>query len=353
MRRHSPGVQSLRMKPLRFLTLRFLDSSAMPATDLGCRKAEKVFDELERFMTTTTETIHELHPELTADTLARALLSCVFEPGDTDAGVLVNALGAVEAVQAILDTDDDRATEQLRERARPRFNPVAVKHALRTAARLGVVLVTPEHPHWPTRVNDLGAHAPIGLWVRGNTEILIDPKTTAIVGARASTGYGEHITMEIAAGLVERGHTIASGAAYGVDGYAHRAALASKGRTIAYLAGGVDRFYPVGHEALLSQIVKMGAVVSEVPCGTTPTKFRLLQRNRLIAANSGAVLVTEAGYRSGSLNTAGHARDLGRPIGAVPGPVTSAASAGAHRLIRDHLATLVTNTDEAAALQEG
>lgn len=301
-------------------------------------------------MTTTIESIHELHPQLTADAIARAILSCVFEPGDTEAGALVTALGAPEAVHALLDTDDDRTTEQLRERARPRFNPVAVKHALRAAERFGVTLVTPAHPHWPTRTNDLGAHAPLALWVRGNSEILVDEKTTAIVGARASTGYGEHITMEIAAGLVERGHTIASGAAYGVDGFAHRAALASKGRTIAYLAGGVDRFFPSGHESLLSQIVKMGAVVSEVPCGTTPTKFRLLQRNRLIAANSAAVLVTEAGFRSGALNIAGHALDLGRPVGAVPGPVTSAASAGTHRLIRERSVTLVTNTDEAAAL---
>lgn len=131
---------------------------------------------------------------------------------------------------------------------------------------------------------------------------------------------------------------------------AHRAALASAGRTIAYLAGGVDRFYPAGHDALLTRIVEAGAVVSELPCGAAPTRWRFLQRNRLIAANSSAALVTEAGWRSGSLGTASHAATLGRPVGAVPGPVTSAASAGTHRLIRDHGATLITNSEEAAEL---
>jgi DNA processing protein len=156
--------------------------------------------------------------------------------------------------------------------------------------------------------------------------------------------------MEASAGLVDRGYTIVSGAAYGIDGMAHRAALASNGQTIAFLAGGVDRFYPSGHDALLTRIVEAGAVVSELPCGSPPTKWRFLQRNRLIAAASQATVVLEAGWRSGSLNTAGHAATLGRPIGAVPGPVTSAASVGCHRLIREFDAILVTNAAEMAEL---
>ena len=156
--------------------------------------------------------------------------------------------------------------------------------------------------------------------------------------------------MEITAGLVERGHTIVSGAAYGIDGMAHRAALASAGRTVAYLAGGVDRFYPSGHDALLTRIVETGAVVSELPCGSAPTKWRFLMRNRLIAASTKATLVVEAGWRSGSLNVAGYATSLNRPVGAVPGPVTTAASAGCHRLMREFGATVITSADEAAAL---
>jgi DNA processing protein len=103
---------------------------------------------------------------------------------------------------------------------------------------------------------------------------------TAIVGARAATGYGEHVTMEISAGLVERGHTIISGAAYGIDGMAHRAALASHGSTIAYLAEGVDRYYPSGHDALLTRIAEEGAVVSELACGQPPTKWRYVDRTK-------------------------------------------------------------------------
>ena len=100
----------------------------------------------------------------------------------------------------------------------------------------------------------------------------------ALVGARAATGYGEHVTMEASAGLVDRGFAIVSGAAYGIDGMAHRAALASRGRTIAFLAGGVDRFYPSGHDALLGRIVEHGLVASELPCGSAPTRWRFLQQ---------------------------------------------------------------------------
>src|SRR5690606_31319799 len=192
---------------------------------------------------------------------------------------------------------------------------------------------------------------PIALWVRGNVSTVGSlPQSISLVGARAATGYGEHVAMDASASLVDRGYTIVSGAAYGIDGMAHRAALASGGQTLAFLAGGVDRFYPSGHDALLTRIVEKGAVVSELPCGSQPTKWRFLQRNRLIAAASRATVVVEAGWRSGSLNTAGHAAALGRPLGAVPGPVTSAASAGCHRLIREFTAVCVTDAGEMAEL---
>ncbi|CAN5220760.1 hypothetical protein BH09ACT5_BH09ACT5_25010 [soil metagenome] len=131
---------------------------------------------------------------------------------------------------------------------------------------------------------------------------------------------------------------------------AHRAALASNGDTVAFLAGGVDRFYPSGHDALLTRIAEHGLVASELPCGSAPTRWRFLQRNRLIAAASLATVVLEAGWRSGALNTAHHADNAGRQVGAVPGPVTSAASAGCHRLVRDGRAILVTSPEEMAAL---
>lgn len=302
------------------------------------------------------------------DRFARATWTGIAEPGDRIAGLVVEALGAAEALDGVVErwsaasfstaleqSGADRPPElelqQAIERWQPRLVSAAALLAIRQAARFGARLLTPLSETWPAGVNDLGLHAPIALWCRGLPGALEAlPQSIALVGARAATGYGEHVTMEASAGLVDRGYAIVSGAAYGIDGMAHRAALASRGQTVAFLAGGVDRFYPSGHDALLTRIAEAGAIVSELPCGAPPTKWRFLQRNRLIAAASGATVVLEAGWRSGSLNTAGHAAALGRPLGAVPGPVTSAASAGCHRLIREFDAVLVTNADEMAEL---
>lgn len=301
---------------------------------------------------------------------ARAVWSGVTEPGDAIAGYLVSALGAGRALGALVerrDPDDvldavfDAVGEQGELGARdvqlafdrwsPRLDSSASLAALRQAGRIGVRLLVPGEPEWPAGVDDLRLHAPLALWARGRVEALgALERSFALVGARAATGYGEHITMETSAALCERGFAIVSGAAYGIDGIAHRAALATDGTTLAFLAGGTDRFYPSGHDALLSRIVERGLVLSELPCGAQPTKWRFLQRNRLIAASSRATVVLEAGWRSGSLNTAHHAASLDRPVGAFPGPVTSAASAGCHRLVREQRATLVTAVDEVLAL---
>ncbi|MCU1413135.1 MAG: dprA [Microbacteriaceae bacterium] len=299
---------------------------------------------------------------------ALATWTGIAEPGDRIAGLVVAALGASAALRAVVeradaphvvaalkDAGEDSVTHSEMvaaiERWQPRLKSSAAVIALRQAARYSVRLRVPGDESWPVSLDDLGPHAPLALWVRGNDATLATlGRSISLVGARAATGYGEHVTMEASAGLVDRGYTIVSGAAYGIDGMAHRAALASSGQTVAFLAGGVDRFYPSGHDALLTRIVAEGAVVSELPCGSPPTKWRFLQRNRLIAASSLATIVLEAGWRSGSLNTASHAGTLGRPIGAVPGPVTSAASAGCHRLIREQQATLVTSAEEMAEL---
>ncbi len=288
---------------------------------------------------------------------ARARWSGIAEPGDADAGRLIAAIGAIRAVEslgadaAVLDDLAGGAFADALDRWRPRIRQVDTALHLRQAHRFGARLVIPGDPEWPEGLDDLGVHAPAALWVRGDTGMLGRlARSIAMVGARAATGYGEHVTIEATSGLVDRGFAIVSGAAFGVDGAAHRAALASGGATVAFLAGGVDRFYPSAHETLLTRIVERGAVVSEVPLGTAPTKWRFLQRNRLIAAASRATVVVEAGWRSGSLNTAGHAAQLGRPLGAVPGPVTSSASAGCHRLIREFDAMCVTTAQEMAEL---
>jgi DNA processing protein len=313
----------------------------------------------------------ELDSEAVRDHFARALWSSIAEPGDRMAGLAVGLLGAASALDLVMDnrssadvaaairtagtspSADITETDVAKALARwaPRLHPAHAMAGLRRAERIGARLLVPGSRGWPSSLDDLELHAPMALWCRGTDAALAAmPRSIALVGARAATGYGEHITMEASAGLVDRGYAIVSGAAYGIDGMAHRAALASHGTTIAFLAGGVDRFYPSGHDALLGRIADTGAVLSEMPCGEPPTKWRFLQRNRLIAAASQATVVMEAGWRSGSLNTAGHAATLGRPLGAVPGPITSAASAGCHRLIREFDAVCVTTVDEMAEL---
>jgi DNA processing protein len=258
------------------------------------------------------------------DSFARAAWSGIAEPGDGIAGFLVSEAGASAALTMLVDrwsvpricaalgsagvTDDmDAQIERALARWMPRVDSRTTLRSLALAAACRATLLTPEDGVWPERLDELGPHTPLALWVRGRTDVL--PATAhsiALVGARAATGYGEHVAIEAGSGLVGRGYAIVSGAAYGIDGMAHRAALASQGTTIAFLAGGVDRPYPSGHSALIGRIIETGAVISEVPCGGQPSKWRFLQRNRLIAAASEATVVLEAGWRSGSLNTAGH-----------------------------------------------
>ena len=305
-----------------------------------------------------------------AELVARAAWSMLGEPGDRTAGLLVTALGAAMALDLLLDgatpasiaerVDPDAVAgraaltsdiDQALARWRPRLRSGAVVRSFEAAGRCGARLLVPDSALWPEAVDDLGVHAPIALWVRGADDALERlGRSVGLVGARAATSYGEGVAMDSSAGLAARGFAIVSGAAYGIDGMVHRAALATGGTTVAFLAGGVDRLYPAGHHDLLERIARTGAVIAELPCGAEPTKWRFLQRNRLIAAATRATVVLEAGWRSGSLNTAHHAAALGRPVGAVPGPVTSAASAGCHRLIRECDARCVTSVEEMVEL---
>lgn len=302
---------------------------------------------------------------------ARAAWMYLAEPGDGTAGLLVSALGAGDALELVSSAADAGEVAQVliaqmgasgdeaesvasavaegMGRWRTRIRPDTAEEALAGAAGCGARLTIPGDRCWPQQVDDLGIHAPLGLWVRGDPAALRGTGV-AIVGSRAASPYGEQVAVEFASGLADFGLTVVSGAAYGIDGHAHRAALASGGRTIALLAGGVDRLYPKGHADLLERIAREGAVVSERPCGSAPTKWRFLSRNRVIAAVSSASVVIEAGWRSGSLNTAHHAATLARPVGAVPGPVTSPSSVGCHRLLREAAAVCVTSADDVAEL---
>lgn len=288
---------------------------------------------------------------------ARAAISTIVEPGDGVAGALIDALGPVAAYDAItghalhatlLDTGvDERTATDAVARWTPRISSTAITENLTALERSGATLVDPDTI--PV-LADLGAQRPVALYVRGDASLLTTPRPITVVGARASTGYGEAVTTEIVSDLAAHQVTILSGAAYGIDGTAHRAALAAGIPTIAAVAGGVSRLYPVGHSGLITRIAERGAVVSEVPMAASPTRWRFQARNRVLAALSRVTVVVEAGFRSGSIETAGHAVSMGRPLGAVPGPLTSAASSGCHRLIREYGATLITGAQDVLGL---
>lgn len=236
---------------------------------------------------------------------------------------------------------------------------------LQAGATLGARLVIPSDSEWPASLHQLNAYTarpataeqrgngrdvgvPFALWVRGPLSLAaVTVRSAAVVGARAATEYGSWVAAELGAGLAERQTTVISGAAFGIDAAAHRGALAVGGATVAVLAGGVDVAYPRAHERLLGHIAADGLVVSEAPLTATPRRQTFLRRNRLIAALSGGVVLVEAGLRSGARNTMGHARALGRPRMAVPGPVSSPLSAGCHQALRaDCEVRLVTGAGE-------
>lgn len=313
------------------------------------------------------------------DRLARITWSLIAEPSDAVAMLACSLLGPRAALQLARNGKSDDLMRSLEgavpteaadpagtgpagragralERWRARLELLDPGSVLDDAERRGIRVITPEDTEWPEPLNDLQEAAPHCLWLHGPGRLdeLAAARAAALVGSRASTPYGEDTAATLAAALAAQGGTVVSGGAYGIDAAAHRGALAADdGATIAILAGGLDKLYPRGNTHLLERIRQRHLIVSEAPPGTAPTRWRFLSRNRLIAGLSQAVIVVEASWRSGALSTARRADDLSRPVGAVPGPVTSAASAGCHRLIRERGAVLVTEPSELLDLLPG
>ncbi|AEE45646.1 DNA-processing protein DprA [Cellulomonas fimi] len=302
-------------------------------------------------------------PEPHDERTARAAWSELVEPGDPVAGALVAAWGAREAWEwvrrAAVDgvRDDVPSASRSRvaravDRWAPRLPAVDGAGRLRALEDLGGTLLVPGDGRWPRGLRDLGPAAPLALWVRGRSDLdAVTDRSVAVVGARAATTYGERLAHDVAGALVDADVAVVSGGAFGIDAAAHRGALARGGPTVVVLAGGVDRAYPVGNARMIAAVMDDGGtVVSEVPVGALPTRSRFLQRNRVIAATARASVVVEAAWRSGAISTAHHAAGLLRPVGAFPGPVTSVASAGCHRLLRDGVAVCVTDPSEVLEL---
>ena len=298
------------------------------------------------------------------DRLARAAWSRVVEPTDRVGGRVAARLGPATALRHVL------AGTPLPLPVRPDERPAAVRAALAEAAErwrvravhtdprrdvevvaaAGGRLVVPADAEWPAALTDLGDQAPSCLWLRGTGDLRVLTRSAALVGARAASPYGRHVAHDLAVGVARHDLAVVSGGAFGIDAAAHTGALAAGGVTVCVLACGVDRAYPRSHERLLDQVAGSGLLVSESAPGADPTRWRFLERNRLIAALAGATVVVEAAWRSGALSTARHAVRLGRPLGAVPGPVTAASSAGCHRLLRESGAVCVTDAQEVVEL---
>ena len=289
------------------------------------------------------------------DTQLSDFLHSVGTPAEGESALFCSANGYYTPGEHQLSRDKfgkALATRRLRWNRRMERTLNAEAHM---AATCGAWLVTPADPLWPPQLNDLGPARPYGLWCRGDSRHLLDvasAPSVALVGSRDPSIYGTEATTHLAAELARRGYTVISGGAMGIDIAAHRAALTQQGSdlpTIAFMAGGLDRLYPAQNSDALNMIVDRGLIMSEVSVGNTPTRWRFLERNRLIAALARHTIVVEARWRSGALNTARHAMEIGRTLWAVPGQINSPNSVGTNRLLRDGLAQTLT---EAADILE-
>lgn len=286
------------------------------------------------------------HPD--AERLARVTLGRIAEPGKASLLGPVTELGAVAVRDELLEDPV----------VGPRVAAVDPARELEVAARAGLRFVVPGDDEWPETLDDLHAPEPVqerggvplGLWVRGPVRLDALAGSLAVVGARSATTYGADLAADIAATVGQAGRPIVSGAAFGIDFAAHRGAVAVDVPTVAVLACGADRVYPEAHRQLIDHLAAEGAVVSETVPGGAPMRVRFLSRNRIIAALTAGTVVVEAALRSGALNTANWAGRLNRTLMGVPGPVTSASSAGVHQLIRTGAATLVTSGEEVLEL---
>jgi DNA processing protein len=275
------------------------------------------------------------------DRLARATLTWLAEPADPQ---LLALLGVCEPASVLArirqgimpwpyQIDGDTGSTTMRHailRWRTRLPDLPDEDEIAILCRDNRLRVAcPGDPEWPARIDDLGDARPYALWLRGTGDLWsCTRRPVTVTGSRAATGYDAHVAGEMAADLAERGWLVVSGGAYGLDAAAHRGALAASGLTVAVLASGADQPYPAGHAGLFSRITDGGVLVSEWSPGPRPTRRRFQARSRVLAALGAATVVVEAGEHSGALTIARQADDLGRRLMAVPGPVTSAQSAG-------------------------
>jgi DNA processing protein len=293
-------------------------------------------------------------------------IAMITEPGDRMAGALARSLGKLVLVDLLIDGLETRAVVQAlqqlgqldscrqsfgdlegtlsdsRQRWLPRLSKSRLEHLFSQSAALKLQLLTPEDAIWPVGLDDLHDSAPALLFIEGERSTLADlSQAVSIVGSRVATSYGLQVTSSLVRELAQVSRPTVSGGAVGIDAQVHRASIERELPTLAVMAGGMDRKYPSANFKLFKKISDQGALLSELPPGVAPTRWRFLQRNRLIAALTPTTVVIEAGIRSGSIRTANNALELCRELYAVPGSVLSGTSLGTNALIADNKAQIL------------
>jgi DNA processing protein len=271
------------------------------------------------------------------DCLGSALLLKLLGPYIERAG----GRGGVDAVSTLLRLPDEELARRVAPEQAPRILArIAADrgdHELERIAAAGCRAVCVHSDRFPSALRDLDT-PPRVLFGRGDLAAITEhpaDRTVAIVGSRRATSYGRDVARTLASDLAGEGVLVISGLAFGIDACAHHGALDSGGATVAVLGCGPDTAYPAAHRQLWRRISEEGAVISELPPGSTPWRWTFPARNRIVAGLAGITVVVEAAPRSGTMITARLAREAGREVGAVPGPVTSRASAGANGLLAE------------------
>jgi DNA processing protein len=297
---------------------------------------------------------------------AAGCIAMITEPGDRMAGALARSLGKLVLVELLIDGLETRSVVQAlqqrgqldscrqsfgdlegtladsRQRWLPRLSKSRLEHLFSQSAALKLKLVTAEDANWPAGLDDLQDSAPSILFVEGDPETITKlSQAVSIVGSRLASSYGLQVTSSLVRELAQVARPTVSGGALGIDAQVHRASIEQKLSTVAVMAGGMDRKYPSANFKLFEQVIDQGVLLSEIPPGVAPTRWRFLQRNRLIAALTPTTVVIEAGIRSGSIRTANNALELSRELYAVPGSVLSGTSLGTNALIADSKAQIL------------
>lgn len=282
---------------------------------------------------------------------ARITLATLAAPGDPLTGKVFTGIGAVETLRLLADDGlvpglDGISAGLWRGRLRPQAELDRVDSVMERTEQAGLRALIPGDKDYPRGLNDLGYQAPYVLWAAGDTELLGPLDAFAITGTRHATAYGRQMASELAVDLVHDWGVVVAGGAYGIDAAVHETALRKGGRTIAVVATGLDALCWASGGERLEEIAAKGLLLSETPPGFESTLERVLARLKIEAAISGSVTLVEARDRSVSRAVVDRAHELGRPVGAVPGPVTSPVSEAPNELIRDVGAAAILNATD-------